>query len=73
MYTQGLDQKGQPADKGEALESAENLAAFQERIDAEEKIEPTGMPCSSATARMRSATSPPPRASSRGAWSAPRS
>ncbi len=39
MYTQGLDQK---AGKGEAqaAESAERLAAFQARVDAEEKIEP---------------------------------
>ena len=39
MYTQGLDQKGQPADKGGVLESAANLEAFQKRVDAEEKIE----------------------------------
>ena len=39
MYTQGLDQKGQPAQKGDALESAADLEAFQKRIDAEEKIE----------------------------------
>ena len=39
MYTQGLDQKGQPADKREALESAADLESFQKRIDAEEKIE----------------------------------
>lgn len=42
MYTQGLDQKDKP-DAGEGqqadAESAEQLAAFQERIDAEEKIE----------------------------------
>ena len=38
MYTQGLDQKGQPADKRDALESAADLEAFQKRIDAEEKI-----------------------------------
>jgi len=39
MYTQGLDQKGQPADTRDAPESAAELAAFQKRIDAEEKIE----------------------------------
>ncbi|MEO1202036.1 MAG: 1,2-phenylacetyl-CoA epoxidase subunit PaaA [Pseudomonadota bacterium] len=39
MYTQGLDQKGQPAD-AKATETPEQLAAFQARIDAEEKIEP---------------------------------
>ncbi len=39
MYTQGLDQKGQPADKRETHESAADLEAFQKRIDAEEKIE----------------------------------
>jgi ring-1,2-phenylacetyl-CoA epoxidase subunit PaaA len=38
MYTQGLDQKGENA--GPAAESAERLAAFQARIDSEEKIEP---------------------------------
>lgn len=38
MYTQGLDQKGNNED-GPA-ESAEQIAAFQARIDAEEKIEP---------------------------------
>jgi ring-1,2-phenylacetyl-CoA epoxidase subunit PaaA len=37
MYTQGLDQKGE--NSGAAAESAERLAAFQARIDAEEKIE----------------------------------
>ena len=37
MYTQGLDQKGEKA--GPAAESAERLAAFQARVDAEEKIE----------------------------------
>ena len=39
MYTQGLDQKGQSADRRDAPESAAELAAFQQRIDAEEKIE----------------------------------
>jgi ring-1,2-phenylacetyl-CoA epoxidase subunit PaaA len=39
MYTQGLDQKGQPPENRDSLESAENLEAFQKRIDAEEKIE----------------------------------
>jgi len=39
MYTQGLDQKGQPGSQSDSSESAENLAAFQKRIDAEEKIE----------------------------------
>ena len=38
MYTQGLDQKGKNEDG--AAESAEQIAAFQARIDAEEKIEP---------------------------------
>ena len=38
MYTQGLDQQGK-ADKGTG-ESPEQLAAFQARIDADEKIEP---------------------------------
>ena len=39
MYTQGLDQagKGDPGKRGE--ETAEQLGAFQARIDAEEKIE----------------------------------
>ncbi|MDH4047539.1 MAG: 1,2-phenylacetyl-CoA epoxidase subunit A [Gammaproteobacteria bacterium] len=37
MYTQGLDQKGE--DAGRTAETAERLAAFQARIDAEEKIE----------------------------------
>jgi ring-1,2-phenylacetyl-CoA epoxidase subunit PaaA len=43
MYTQGLDQKDS-ADTGHggaaALESSEHLAAFQRRVDDEEKIEP---------------------------------
>ena len=38
MYTQGLDQKDKSA-KAAGEESAEQLAAFQARIDAEEKIE----------------------------------
>jgi ring-1,2-phenylacetyl-CoA epoxidase subunit PaaA len=37
MYTQGLDQAGK--DKQAVAETAESLAAFQVRIDAEEKIE----------------------------------
>ncbi len=37
MYTQGLDQKG--GEHGPAAETPEQLAAFQARIDAEEKIE----------------------------------
>jgi ring-1,2-phenylacetyl-CoA epoxidase subunit PaaA len=40
MYTQGLDQKGNKADGAAPAESADRLAAFQARIDAEEKIEP---------------------------------
>ena len=39
MYTQGLDQKG-GRQESPGLESPEQLAAFQQRIDAEEKIEP---------------------------------
>lgn len=39
MYTQGLDQKGQTANNRGTTESQEQLAAFQRRIDAEEKIE----------------------------------
>ena len=39
MYTQGLDQKGQPQEDRDSLETAEQLAAFQARVDAEEKIE----------------------------------
>jgi ring-1,2-phenylacetyl-CoA epoxidase subunit PaaA len=38
MYTQGLDQKGQSS-KGDGVESAADLDAFQKRVDAEEKIE----------------------------------
>ena len=37
MYTQGLDQKG--GEHGPAVETPEQLAAFQQRVDAEEKIE----------------------------------
>ncbi len=37
MYTQGLDQAGK--DKQAAVESADKLDAFQQRVDAEEKIE----------------------------------
>jgi ring-1,2-phenylacetyl-CoA epoxidase subunit PaaA len=40
MYTQGLDQKGQPEQPASAPEKPQQLAMFQERIDAEEKIEP---------------------------------
>lgn len=40
MYTQGLDQKGGEKRREPATESAEMLAAFQRRVDAEEKIEP---------------------------------
>ncbi len=39
MYTQGLDQAGKKETGGTDKESAEQLAAFQARIDAEEKIE----------------------------------
>lgn len=39
MYTQGLDQVGKPAEHRDTLESPEQLAAFQARIDADEKIE----------------------------------
>jgi ring-1,2-phenylacetyl-CoA epoxidase subunit PaaA len=39
MYTQGLDQAGKKEAGGTDRESAEQLAAFQARIDAEEKIE----------------------------------
>ena len=37
MYTQGLDQAGK--EKQATAETAENLQAFQQRVDAEEKIE----------------------------------
>ncbi len=39
MYTQGLDQSGQGDPGAPGEESAEQLAAFQARIDADEKIE----------------------------------
>ena len=39
MYTQGLDQAGKGDSGAPAEETAEQLAAFQARIDAEEKIE----------------------------------
>ena len=39
MYTQGLDQQGKEQQGLQPTESAERLAAFQARIDAEEKIE----------------------------------
>ena len=39
MYTQGLDQSGKAGAADAADETAEQLAAFQARIDAEEKIE----------------------------------
>ncbi len=39
MYTQGLDQAGKAATEQRAEETPEQLAAFQARIDAEEKIE----------------------------------
>ena len=39
MYTQGLDQAGKDAVRKPGEETAEQLEAFQARIDAEEKIE----------------------------------
>jgi ring-1,2-phenylacetyl-CoA epoxidase subunit PaaA len=39
MYTQGLDQKGSPGGQRDLHETPEHLEAFQQRIDAEEKIE----------------------------------
>jgi len=39
MYTQGLDQSGKPLPQRDAVEPEEQLAAFQARIDADEKIE----------------------------------
>jgi len=39
MYTQGLDQPGARPPRREAAESEQQLAAFQARIDADEKIE----------------------------------
>ena len=38
MYTQGLDQKGD--DSGSVIDDAARLEYFQQRVDAEEKIEP---------------------------------
>ena len=40
MYTQGLDQQENKPDGPAPVESAEQVAAFQARIDGEEKIEP---------------------------------
>ena len=40
MYTQGLDQTPNAAERAEGSEAAERLAHFQTRIDADEKIEP---------------------------------
>ena len=39
MYTQGLDQKDKDDRPRDSMETPEQLAAFQARIDAEEKIE----------------------------------
>ena len=39
MYTQGLDQQGKSDSRRDAIETPEQLDAFQARIDAEEKIE----------------------------------
>jgi ring-1,2-phenylacetyl-CoA epoxidase subunit PaaA len=39
VYTQGLDQQGPTKERREGIESPADLAAFQKRIDAEEKIE----------------------------------
>jgi ring-1,2-phenylacetyl-CoA epoxidase subunit PaaA len=39
MYTQGLDQQGKTESRRDTAETAEQLDAFQARIDAEEKIE----------------------------------
>ena len=39
MYTQSLDQKGSKPEHAIETEAAEQLAAFQKRVDAEEKIE----------------------------------
>jgi len=39
MYTQGLDQQGKNEPQKKSLEPAEQLEAFQARIDLEEKIE----------------------------------
>ena len=40
MYTQGLDQKGQPDARRNAEDTPEQIEAFQQRVDAEDKIEP---------------------------------
>jgi ring-1,2-phenylacetyl-CoA epoxidase subunit PaaA len=40
MYTQSLDQQGSKREDAADAETAEQLAAFQKRVDAEEKIEP---------------------------------
>lgn len=40
MYTQSLDQQGNKREDAADAETAEQLAAFQKRVDAEEKIEP---------------------------------
>jgi ring-1,2-phenylacetyl-CoA epoxidase subunit PaaA len=40
MYTQSLDQQGSKREDAVDAETAEQLAAFQKRVDAEEKIEP---------------------------------
>ncbi|MDH4107080.1 MAG: 1,2-phenylacetyl-CoA epoxidase subunit A [Gammaproteobacteria bacterium] len=40
MYTQGLDQANSAAELADGQETPEQLARFQARIDAEEKIEP---------------------------------
>ena len=40
MYTQSLDQQGSKTEHAADAETAEQLAAFQKRVDAEEKIEP---------------------------------
>jgi ring-1,2-phenylacetyl-CoA epoxidase subunit PaaA len=40
MYTQGLDQKSSQKEEAEQVGSAEDVARFQARVDAEEKIEP---------------------------------
>ncbi len=40
MYTQGLDQPGSKADQQAGRDSEAQLARFQARIDAEDKIEP---------------------------------
>jgi ring-1,2-phenylacetyl-CoA epoxidase subunit PaaA len=39
VYTQGLDQKDRPSTAEQAADSPERAAAFQARVDAEEKIE----------------------------------